>query len=290
MAPIRLSARYPDPSLPQVLIPPLACDCHAQVLGPSDRFAYVARAAYIPADAPKEVLFLRHALLGFDRGVLVQSSYHGADNGALLEAIAAGGGAYRGVAILDPRGDAQCLDRLEAAGVVGIRLDFSGRLHGRLNDEDRDAMFNAATLRGWHLEIDATPQDFGALDALLGGFQGRVLLNRIGGVLPEDEAGRRALCNLLARTPRLWVKLNGAAGPAARGPDDAQIVPLLRAVLEVAGERCVWGTGWPHAGLEGPGPDEGRLIDHLSTACPNPTVLRQVLVDNPGRLYWPEQS
>ena len=41
-----------------------------------------------------------HRTLGVERAVIVQASCHGTDNTAMLDAIAASGGAYRGIAIL----------------------------------------------------------------------------------------------------------------------------------------------------------------------------------------------
>jgi predicted TIM-barrel fold metal-dependent hydrolase len=67
---------------PKVPLPPGACDTHAHVFGPADRFAYADDRSYTPPDAPLEKYLGMLDTLGLARGVLVQGSAHG---GHLLE-------------------------------------------------------------------------------------------------------------------------------------------------------------------------------------------------------------
>ena len=67
---------------PKVPLPPGACDTHAHVFGPSDRFPYAEDRSYTPPDAPLEKYLGMLDTLGFARGVLVQGSAHGRDNSA----------------------------------------------------------------------------------------------------------------------------------------------------------------------------------------------------------------
>src|SRR5437870_13534867 len=75
-------------SRPRVPLPPDACDTHAHVFGPSDRFPYADDRSYTPPDAPLEKYLGMLDALGFARGVLVQGSAHGRDNSATLDALA----------------------------------------------------------------------------------------------------------------------------------------------------------------------------------------------------------
>src|SRR5712691_5746873 len=82
-----------------------ACDAHCHVFGPAATFPYAPGRRYTPPDSPKEKLRALHGHLGLARAVLVQASCHGADNRAMLDAIAwsrkfESGGAWRGVAIV----------------------------------------------------------------------------------------------------------------------------------------------------------------------------------------------
>lgn len=292
MARYREHAHRQDPSPPPMALPPLACDCHVQVIGPREVYPFAARAEYLPEDAPRAALFLRDALLGLDRGVLVQASCHGADNASLLDAVRLGDGAYRGVAILDPRALEDGLVKLDrahehSAGIAGIRLDFSDRLHGRVSTEERGAMIAAAAARGWHLEVDATPADLPAVQALVESFPGKVVLTGLGRVAPGDTAGLSALCAQLRRAPRLWIKLNPLVGTPKAPLQGGDIAAMTQALLTAAPDRAVWGTGWPHPQRDGAQPDDSALLGHLCAACPDLALLRRVLVENATRLYWP---
>ena len=86
---------------PAFKLPAGACDAHCHVFGPGAVFPYAPNRRYTPEDAPKEALAALHAHLGVERAVIVQASCHGADNRAMLDAIAWRPDRYRGVAIVD---------------------------------------------------------------------------------------------------------------------------------------------------------------------------------------------
>src|SRR5262249_57305610 len=77
-----------DVTRPKVSPPPNACDTHAHVFGPADRFPYAEDRSYTPPDAPLEKYLGMLDAVGFARGVLVQGSAHGRDNSAMLDALA----------------------------------------------------------------------------------------------------------------------------------------------------------------------------------------------------------
>ena len=114
----------PHPKKPRFKPPPLACDSHFHVFGPHGKFPYAANQPFTPSDASKEELFRLHEFLGFERGVFVQSTCHGSDHAALVDLLAAGQGRYRGVALLEPWTPQAEVDRLDDAGVRGVRLHF----------------------------------------------------------------------------------------------------------------------------------------------------------------------
>ena len=55
-------------------------------------------------------------------------------------------------------------------------------------------------------------------------------------------------------------------------------------VLEVAPERVVWGTDWPHVNLKEP-PSDQALFSLLAQVAPDDRSRTQLLVNNPARLY-----
>ena len=56
-------------SRPKVPPPANACDTHAHVFGPADRFPYAEDRSYTPPDAPLEQLRDLHDFLGLSRAL-----------------------------------------------------------------------------------------------------------------------------------------------------------------------------------------------------------------------------
>jgi 2-pyrone-4,6-dicarboxylate lactonase len=56
-------------------------------------------------------------------------------------------------------------------------------------------------------------------------------------------------------------------------------------LVEEFGDRCVWGTDFPHPNHDGPIPDDGVLVDWLAQIAPKQPQLQALLVDNPQRFY-----
>ena len=97
---------------------------HFHIFGPAQQFPYAPSRTFTPHDAPKDRLFGLHKLLGFERGVFVQSSCHGTDHAAVLDALKDANGRYRGVALLAPETPKDEVARLDAAGFCGVRFHF----------------------------------------------------------------------------------------------------------------------------------------------------------------------
>jgi gallate dioxygenase len=55
-------------------------------------------------------------------------------------------------------------------------------------------------------------------------------------------------------------------------------------------DRVLWGTDWPHPNLKDHMPDDGLLVDFIPHIAPTAELQRKLLVDNPMRLYWPEEK
>jgi predicted TIM-barrel fold metal-dependent hydrolase len=61
-------------------------------------------------------------------------------------------------------------------------------------------------------------------------------------------------------------------------------VPLARALVAAAPDRCVWGTDWPHPNTAYM-PNDGDLADLVADWLPDEALRTRVLRDNPARLY-----
>src|SRR2546423_8779479 len=121
-------------SRPKVPLPAGACDTHAHVFGPADRFPYADDRSYTPPHAPLEKYLDMLDALGFARGVLVQGSAHGRDNSAMLDALRRQPARLRGVAVADGDVSRETLRRWSDIGVRGLRFNHffrNGQLHYR---------------------------------------------------------------------------------------------------------------------------------------------------------------
>jgi D-galactarolactone isomerase len=252
------------------------------------RYPAVVGARLLPPDASvTQYLVLREAL-GLQRTVCVTPSTYGTDNRSMLAALAVLGGAARGVAVVDPSVGDEELRRLHALGVRGIRLNLS------LGVSSTSAMLRPLAERiaplGWHVQLIVPSDRLAALAPDLDALRVDFVLDHFAKVAPSDlggEAHRRVLRWL--ERGRGWVKLSGAyLVSEATGHDGSDAGPLARTFLAAAPGRVIWGTNWPHAtasaGLH-PWPDDAGLLERLVQWCGDAATLRQVLVDNPARLY-----
>jgi 2-pyrone-4,6-dicarboxylate lactonase len=85
-------------------------------------------------------------------------------------------------------------------------------------------------------------------------------------------------------------RLSTSGPPALNGEQAAyrDVVPFARKVVETFPDRVLWGTDWPHPNLKDHMPDDGLLVDFIPHIAPTPDLQRKLLVDNPMRLYWPD--
>lgn len=284
-------AFHPNPKKPDRTLPEGACDAHCHVFGPQDRFPYSPSSSYVPVDAPKEVLFQRHQHLGIDRAVIVQASCHGTDNTAMVDALKAGNGAYRGIAIVPPQVNDAQLGQLHEAGVRGVRFNFVKRLKARQPEADRLEIIKKIAKRKWHVVVYLEPQDLPEIREFLTRIPMPVIIDHMGripvekGINTVDSADFEALATLL-QDDRFWIKVSGPERISIEGPPYADTTAIARELIRLVPERVLWGTDWPHPNMKSHMPDDGILVERLWSICPDETRRRALLVDNPSRLYW----
>jgi 2-pyrone-4,6-dicarboxylate lactonase len=278
---------HPAPRTPQLRLPAGSCDSHCHVFGPAAVFPYAADRTFTPVDAPVSQLMALHRLLGLDRAVIVQSSCYGADHRALLAALAAGGGRYRGVALINPATPPAEISRLHAAGVRGFRLHFLPHLGAPpAMAEIRDMVGLTADL-GWHAEIHLHSADIARLAGLIRWFPVPVVIDHLARLdLAAGAAGPEvsALLDLLD-TGRVWVKTSGVDRVSRAGPPYPDAVALAARLVAHSPERVLWGTDYPHPNITGPAPDDGLLVDLLASIAPGDKELRRMLVQNPAEFF-----
>jgi 2-pyrone-4,6-dicarboxylate lactonase len=289
-----------SPSAPRFTLPPGTVDAHCHVFGPGSRFPYADGRTYTPCDAGREDLFALRDRLGVSRNVIVQATCHGADNSAMLDAVAAAGGRARGVATVRPEvGDAE-LGRLHDAGVRGVRFTFLARLGAAAARDGLAAIARRVAPLGWHIVVYFEAADLPDLEGFLASLPAPLVVDHMG--RPDVSRGADGpdfarFLRFAARTGA-WVKVScperlSLTGPPALDGERApyrDVVPFARRVVEEFPDRVLWGTDWPHPNLTDHMPDDGLLVDFVPEIAVTDDQRERLLVANPMRLYWPEED
>jgi len=263
-------------------VPPGAVDAHAHVIGLPPAYPFVAERSYTPPEATPAAYLQMLDSTGMTYGVLVQVSVHGTDNRLLLETLRAHPARLRGVAVIPSGLGDRELARLGDAGVKGLRLNV---LYGGGVGLDEIERFGALCRDwGWHLQLLLDARSLPGLAPRIATLPVPVVVDHIGHFparLGVESPGFQALLGLVRDGG--WVKISGAYR-LAEAPW-AETVPLARALLAAAPDRCVWGSDWPHVSHWGAMMNVGDLLDLLADWAPDEAVRHRVLVENPHRLY-----
>jgi 2-pyrone-4,6-dicarboxylate lactonase len=276
-----------SPSKPKLKLPLGVCDAHVHVFGPRKRFPFAEGRYYTPSDATKEMLFTLHERLGIQHCVIVQPACHGTDNSVTADATAATGQAYKGVGLIPLTISDAELKRLDAAGLCGARFHYMTHLAKGPGINEVVAFAKRLADIGWHLQIHAEAELIADLTSALRRSPVPVVIDHMGRVdasLGLDHPHFRALLALLD-DKNVWVKVSGSDRVTRKGPPYADAVPFARKLVAEFGDRCVWGTDWPHPNHQGPVPDDGVLVDILAEIAPTEAARQALLVDNPQRFY-----
>lgn len=281
---------HPSPKTPDLVLPEGACDAHCHVFGPGDVFPYSSSATYRPEDAPKEKLFALHRHLGLSRSVVVQASCHGTDNRAMVDALEAGNGNYRGIAMVERDVTGADLQALHDAGVRGVRFNFVAHL-GEAADQDAVREI-VAKIRpfGWHIVVHFDSHWLEDLAPFLKSLDIVTVIDHMGRIDASAGVGQQAFQLLLElmEDERFWVKVCGSERLSRSGPPFHDAAEYGRLLVEKFPNRVLWGTDWPHPNIKANMPDDGELVDLLKIIAPTPESLKRLVVDNPTRLYWSE--
>lgn len=289
------------PSRPGFVMPEGAVDAHCHVFGPGEVFPYATARKYTPCDASSDALFALRDHLGFSRNVIVQATCHGADNSAMLAAVAASNGRARGVATVRPGVTDDELILLHDAGVRGVRFNFVKRLVNVLPHDELSRIAEQIVGLGWHIVIYFEHQDLPELADFFLDLPVPLVVDHMGRPdVAQPVAGVEftGFLDFLAARDDIWCKvtcperLSRTGPPAVKGEQAAyqDVVPFARTVVQRFPDRVVWGTDWPHPNLYDHMPDDGLLVDWIPSIAPTAAEQQALLVDNPMRLYWADQQ
>ena len=291
---------YPEPSSPRFKVPAGSVDAHCHVFGPGAAFPFAPERKYTPCDASKQQLYALRDHLGFARNVVVQATCHGADNRAMVDALVHSEGKARGIATVRRSISDSELQALHDAGVRGVRFNFVKRL---VDFTPRDELIEIAgriARLGWHVVIYFEAVDLPELESFFTSLPTTIVVDHMGRPdvsQPVDGPEFSRFLDFMRDNPNVWSKVScperlSLAGPPALDGEQAaydDVVPFAREVVTRFPDRVLWGTDWPHPNLKHHMPDDGLLVDFVPRIAPTAELQRKLLVDNPMRLYWPEE-
>ena len=284
---------HPNPKKPAFKLPPGAVDAHCHVFGPAAHFPFAPERKYTPCDAGKEALFALRDHLGFARNVIVQATCHGTDNRALLDALATAGDRARGVVSLSGRESGAELAAMDKAGVRGVRFNFVHRLVGAREPRDYLPIIERIAPLGWHVVVYFEAADLTRLTPFLTGLALPVVVDHMG--RPDVTKGTSSpqfheFLALMQQNSNIWTKVSCPERLTEQGPPYDDVVPFARQIVETFPDRVLWGTDWPHPNMKSHMPDDGALVDFIPRIAPTRALQQALLVDNPMRLYWAQET
>lgn len=285
---------HPNPSKPHYAPPSGAVDAHCHVFGPAADFPFAPERKYTPCDAGKRQLWALRDHLGFSRNVIVQATCHGADNSALVDALSAANGLARGVATVHRDVTDRELRILDAAGVRGVRFNFVKRLVDKPPHEDLRIIAAKVAPLGWHVVLYFEAAELPEIHGLVTALPTQVVVDHMGRPnvsLPVEGPEFGRFVRLLAEQPNFWSKVSCPERLSKAGPHGYEdVIPFSRHLVERFPDRVLWGTDWPHPNMKSHMPDDGKLVDLIPRIAPTRALQQALLVDNPMRLYWPEEA
>lgn len=99
----------------------------------------------------------------------------------------------------------------------------------------------------------------------------------------------KAFRRLLDSRGDIWFKATCPDRLDAKGPPWDAFTQAVAPLVADYPDRALWGTDWPHPNMQDAIPDDGHLVDMIPRIAPSAELQHKLLVENPMRLYWPEE-
>ena len=282
----------PQTSKPKLIAPPGACDTHLHVYGPSEIYPLNAERNYTPDPHSSLDDYLKvHRTLGLERAVIVTGSANGTNNQVTLDALARMDGKFKGLALLDPAITDRELKRLKDTGFTGFRIKTNGK--GGLSFDDAKKISARVSAFSWHVEfMSQSMAEVIAAVPRLNDLKMPYVFDHVAHAEPRqnrDDHEFRELLTILKNEEHAWLNLYSFYQLSeASPPGYADMIAVVREIIDAAPHRVIWGSNWPHAGIAVPMPNDGDLLDFLLAAGPDELHRNRILAENPAKLYgWP---
>ena len=264
-------------------------DCHLHVFC-GNRFPLSGDKLYQPHPSQmgtgKDFLAVLDAH-GLTHALLVSAGPYGADNRCMLEAIAASGGRFKGIALVDHDITEKQLAELTARGVVGCRINLFN--HGLAPLIDPRASTHLARLReaGWFVQIQCGEDQLAEAASILRHARVKLMVDHFGRPKLDrgiQQPGYQALLEF-GREGNTIIKLSGPFRTSVQGYPYHDVDPFIAAAIDAFTlENCVWGSDWPFVRLDAR-VDYGPTLNCLGRWLPDAKDRNKVLRGNPARLF-----
>ena len=265
-----------------------AVDAHAHVFGPG--YAFAPDIPYVPHPSQQGTAAQFRAVLhahGLTHGLLVAAQPFLYDNACMLDAIAAGGGRFKGIALVRPDATERDLAGLADRGVVGARFNLTSFGLREFTEPGADRLLARIRELGWFLQIHCEGDQLVPAIPILRRAGVRVMVDHFG--RPEiargiGQPGFSALLEL-GRSGDHVIKLSGPFRCSREPWPHRDVDPFIAAAIDAFTlERCVWGSDWPFVRTE-ERIDYGPLFACLPRWLPDEADRRTVLWHTPARLF-----
>jgi len=286
MPPILTTSPDPDTRTPTFKCPLGTVDTHIHLFGPAEKYSWDPNTYYVARDATPEMNIALQDKLGFSNAVIVSGGAYGRNYTHLSDTLARFGDRFRGIALIpDDLSDVE-FARLSKLGVRGMRVFSASR--GGVLPTIADRISARAHEHGWHIQFYPHGADITEFADKLLALPNTIVLDHFASVKAEqglEQPGIKTLLRMLD-SGRVWIKLSG---PMRCAPGDwpyPAVTPMARALVAHRPDRLVFGTDWPHVNMDGRNvPNDGDLVDLIPKWIEDAAAQRQILVDNPRRLY-----
>ncbi|TCP96920.1 putative TIM-barrel fold metal-dependent hydrolase [Cricetibacter osteomyelitidis] len=271
-------------------LPEGSCDSHHHIFNRAFPYAPDDDRNLPNATVQDYIALQQH--LGCSKHIIVQPSSYGVDNNCLLNALQQGGEQCRGEAVIDNSFSDQQLTDLAERGIVGIRFNFGAGNYADVNSlcslADRVLDYN------WHIQLHA-PADF-LLEIVphLMKIKNNLVFDHFARIPQPQGVNHPMWKHLVAllEKGKTWVKLS-ALYHNSKTTDFSDMEQITKALVQLAPERLLWGTDWPHPNLisaNKPMPDDKYCLAKIYEWLDNDAIRQQVFVNNPDTLFFSQHK
>ena len=159
-----------------------AADCHAHVFC-DEGYPYSPETVYRPHPSQAGTAPQFRAVLdahGFTHGLLVGAGPYGSDNRCMLEAIAASGGRFKGIALVKTNASDTELATLTGQGVIGIRINLMNHGMRPLLEPGADRLLARIKELKWFVQIHCQKDELAEAAPILRKAGVRIMIDHFG--------------------------------------------------------------------------------------------------------------